>query len=126
MECPFHRIAYDYSHTDWDSLCDPLRDVPGRIFLNSVLLLLVVNFVSGFRLEFMYISLIISIRSSFIHLHDFQLLVLLNKSFKSKVKFRQASNYCKRVLEPAALAYAIKTKEPITSQKLGSLETWDF
>ena len=24
----FHRIAYDYYHTDWDSLWDHLRDVP--------------------------------------------------------------------------------------------------
>ena len=23
-----HRIAYDYSHADWDGLCDHLRDVP--------------------------------------------------------------------------------------------------
>ena len=43
-----------------------------------------------------------------------------NKSSESKVKFRQASNRCKRVLEPAKLAYATKTKESITSQKLGS------
>ena len=42
-----------------------------------------------------------------------------NKSFKSKVKFRQASNCCKRGLEAAKLAYATKTKESITSQKLG-------
>ena len=47
----------------------------GRISLNSVLLLLLVNFVSGFRLEMMYISLIKSIRSSFTHLHGFLLLV---------------------------------------------------
>ena len=46
-----------------------------------------------------------------------------NKSSESKVKFRQASNHCKRVLEAAKLAYATKTKESITSQKLGS---WDF
>ena len=47
-----------------------------------------------------------------------------DKSFDSKVKFRQASNRrCKRVLEAAKLAYANKTKESITSQKLGS---WDF
>ena len=46
-----------------------------------------------------------------------------NKSSESKVKFRQASNRCKRVLEAAKLAYATKTKESITSQKLGS---WDF
>ena len=46
-----------------------------------------------------------------------------NKPSESKVKFRQASNHCKRVLEAAKLAYANKTKEPITSQKLSS---WDF
>ena len=45
-----------------------------------------------------------------------------NKS-ESKVKFRQASNHCKMVLEAAKLAYANKAKESITSQKLGS---WDF
>ena len=48
-----------------------------RIFLKSVLLLLLVNFVSWFMLELMYISLIESIRSSLTHLHSFRLLVLL-------------------------------------------------
>ena len=47
----------------------------GRISL--VLLLLLVNFVSGFRLELMYIFLIESIRSSLTNLQNFQLLVLL-------------------------------------------------
>ena len=42
----------------------------------------------------------------------------------SKIKFRQASNRCKRVLEAAKLAYANKTKESITSQKLGSRDFW--
>ena len=46
------------------------------------------------------------------------------KSSDSKVKFRQASNRCKRVLEAAKLAYANKTKESITSQKLGSRGFW--
>ena len=41
-----------------------------------------------------------------------------------KVKFRQASNCCKRVLETAKLAYANKTKESITSQKLGTRDFW--
>ena len=36
------------------------------------------------------------------------------------MKFRQASNQCKRVLEAAKLAYTTKTKETITFQKLGS------
>ena len=45
--------------------------------LNPVLVLLLVNFVSGLRLKLMYISLIISIRSHLTHLHGFQQLVLL-------------------------------------------------
>ena len=45
-------------------------------------------------------------------------------SFASEVKFRQASNHCKRFLEAAKLAYANKTKESITSQKLGSRDFW--
>ena len=47
-----------------------------------------------------------------------------DKSSDSKVKFRQASNCCKRVLEAAKLPYANKTKESITSQKLGSRDFW--
>ena len=43
-----------------------------------------------------------------------------DKSSPSKVKFRQASNNCKRVLEAAKLTYVNKTKQSITSQKLGS------
>ena len=85
-DAPFNCTAYDYSRDDWDSLCDHLRDVPwediskGRISLNSVFLLLLVNSVSGFRLELMYISLIVSIKSSLTNLHGFQLLVQLHSS----------------------------------------------
>ena len=49
-----------------------------------------------------------------------------DKSSASKVKFRQATNCCKRVLEAAKLAYANKTKESITSQKRGSLDFWQI
>ena len=77
QDAPFHHIAYDYSRADWDGLCDHLRDVHGRISLNLVLLLLLVNFVSGFRLELMYTYHVENIRSSLIHLHGFQLPVLL-------------------------------------------------
>ena len=41
-----------------------------------------------------------------------------DKSSDYKVNFRQASNCCKRVFEGDKLAYANKTKESITSQKL--------
>ena len=36
------------------------------------------------------------------------------------MKFRQATNHCKRVLENAKLSSTTKTKESITSQKRGS------
>ena len=47
-----------------------------------------------------------------------------DKSSESKVKLRQVSNCYKRVLEAATLAYVNKTKESITSQKLGSRDFW--
>ena len=49
-----------------------------------------------------------------------------NKSSDSKVKFRQASNGCKRVLEAAKLAFANKTKESMTCQKPGSRDFWQI
>ena len=49
-----------------------------------------------------------------------------DKSSDSKVKFRQASNHCKRILEAAKLAYANKANESITSQKLSSHDFWQI
>ena len=58
--------------------------------------------------------------------HTNHLFRLFQKDTSSdfKVKLRQASNRCKRVFEAAKLAYANKTKESITSQKLGSRDFW--
>ena len=81
----------------------------GRLSLNSVLLLVLVSFVSGFGLELMYIFLIENIRSYLIYLHGFQLVII-----------------AKRVLEAAKLAYANETKKPITSQKLGCRDFWQI
>ena len=107
----------------------------GRISLNSVLLLLLVNFASGSRLELLYISLIEGIGPSFTHLHGFQQLVLqpyfIEITFFCKkrinllkAKLRQANNCCKRALEVTGFAYANQTKESITSKKLGSQHFW--
>ena len=108
----------------------------GRISLYSMLLLLLLNFVSGFRLQLIYKCLIISGKASLISLfltclccccNSQKLLFHLygqNKSSESKVKFRQASNHCKMVLEAATLEYANKTKELITFQKLGYSDLW--
>ena len=102
--------------------------------------MLLVNFVSGFRLELMSICLIVRVRSSPTHLHGFSCwccyhslqkshffcLDQQNKSFESKGRFRQASNCYKMVLEAAKLAYANETKESITSWKLGSQDFWEI
>ena len=110
----------------------------GRISLNSVLLLLLLlNFVSGFWLEFpcqkyqvkshhsspwfsaAWAAAIVH-RNHFFHLHQ------KDKSPECKIKLRQVSNHCKRVLEAAKLAYANKTKKSITSLKLGSRDLWQI
>ena len=64
--------------------------------------------------------------AAIVHRNHFFHLYQKDKSSESKVKFRQASNRCKRVLEAVKLAYATKTKESITSQKLGSRDFWQI
>ena len=59
-----------------------------------------------------------------VHRNHFFRLYQQNKSSKSRVRFRRASNHCKRVLEAAKIACSTKTKESITSQKLDSLDLW--
>ena len=138
-DAPFHSITCDYIllliriifKIIWQMF---LR----RISLNAVLLLLLVNFVSGFNLELMYIILILSIRLRYlapsswfsaafsaarVHRNHFFCLLQQNKPSESKIKFQQANNHCKRVLEAAKLAYANKIKN-FTSQKLGSQGIW--
>ena len=95
----------------------------GKISLNSLLLLLLVNFVSGLGID-VYIphhkyqvkphsstwfSKLCVCHSS--HRNHFFHLYQQNKSSESKVKFLQASNHCKRVLEAVKFAYANKAKE---------------
>ena len=72
---PFSITAYDYSCADWDDLRDYLRYDPCKDIL--VLLWLLLDFVSGSRLEIMYIFLIVNIRFSFIYHHVFQVFLVL-------------------------------------------------
>ena len=91
-----------------------------KISLHSVLLLLLVNFVSGLdgyiphrkcqvkphsspRFSAAYAAAIVH-RNHFFHLYQ------KDKYSASKIKFRQASNRCKRVLEDTKLAHANKTR----------------
>ena len=132
QDTPFHRMAYDYSCADWDGLCDHLRDVPWEdIFKFSA------SAAAGEFCECIQVGTDVYIphhkyqvkphsspwfsadcAAAIVHRNHFFRLYQQNKSSESKVKFRQASNRCKRVLEAAKLAHATKTKESIISQKL--------
>ena len=46
-------------------------------------------------------------------------LVCTNSKYVSKAKFRQASNFYRRIHKAAELAYAKKARDSITSQELG-------
>ena len=136
-DTPFHRIDYDYSSAGCDSLCDHLRDVPWEdIFKLSV------SAAASEFCEWVQVGIDVYIphrkyqvklhsspwfsaacAAAIVHRNHFFRLYQKDKSSEPKVKFRQTSNSCKKALEAAKLAYAIKTKESITSQELGS---WDF
>ena len=102
QDAPFHRIAYDYSHADWDVY------IPHRKYQ--------VKPQSSPWFSAACTAAIVC-RNHFFRLYQ-------GEKPDYKVKFRQASNHCKRVLEAAKLTYANKTKESITSQKLGSCDFW--
>ena len=134
----FHRIAYDYSRADWDGLRDHLRDVPWEDIFKLGASAAASEFCESVQVGIdVYIPhrkyqvkphsspwFSAACAAAIVHRNHFFLLYQREKSSDSKVKFRQASNRCKRVLEAAKLAYANKTKESITSQKLGSRDFW--
>ena len=78
LDAPFHRIAFDYSRADWDGLRDHLRDVPWVVIFKLSASAAFSKFFESFRLQFIHLSLIKSIRSSLTHLRGSQLLVMLS------------------------------------------------
>ena len=134
QDAPFHRVAYDYSRADWDGLCDHLRDVPWEdIFKLSA------SATASEFCEWVQVGIDVYIphrkyqvkpdsspwfsaacAATIIHRNHFFRLYQQSRSSESKVKSRHGSNHCKRVPEAAKVAYATKTKESITSQKLVS------
>ena len=137
-DAPFHRIAYDYSAADLDGLRDHLRDVPGENIFKLSASTAASEFCewvqAGNDVCITHRKYQVKLHSSpwfsaacaaaVVHRNHFFRLYHREKSSHSKLKFRQASNRCKRVIEAAKLAYANKTKESITSQKLGSRDFW--
>ena len=129
----FHRTAYDYSRADRDSLHDHLRDIPWEDIFN-----LSASAGASEFCEWVQVGIYVYIphckyqvkpqsspwfsaasAAAIVHRNHFFRLYQQNKSSQSKVKFRQAINHCKRVVEAAKLAYTDKTEEYITFQKLG-------
>ena len=140
QDTPFHRVAYDYSHANSDCLHDHLRDVPWEDIFK-----LGASTAASEFCEWVQVGIDVYIphrkyqvkphsypwfsaacAAAIVHRNHFFCLYQQNKSSESKAKFRQPSNRCKRVLEAAKLAYASKTKESITSQKLGSRDFWQI
>ena len=131
---PVHHIAYAYSRANWDGLCDHLRDVPLEDIFKLGASAAASEFWAWFQVEiYAYIPhrkyqvkpdsfpwFSAAGAAAIVHRNHFFHLYQREKSSDSKVKFRQPSNRCKSVLEAAKLAYATKTKESTTSQKLGS------
>ena len=137
-DAPFHRIADDYSRADWDDIHDHLRDVPWEDIFKLGASAAASEFCEWGQVGvYVYIPhrkyqnkphsspwFSAACAAAIVHRNHFFHLYQREKSCDSKVKFRQASNCCKRVFEDAKLAYANKTKESITSQKLGSCDFW--
>ena len=140
QDTPFDCMAYDYSRVDWDGLHDHLRDVPWEDIFKLSPSAAASKFCGWIQVGIdVYIPhrkyqvkrhsspwFSASCAAAIVHRNHFFRLYQHNKSSASKVKFRQASNHCKRVLEAAKLAYATKTKESTTSQKLGSRDFWQI
>ena len=131
-------MAYDYSNADWDGLCNHLRDALWKDIFKLNVATATSNFCEWVQVEidvciphhkyqvkphsFPWFS--VACAAAICHRNHFFRLYKQNKSSEPKVRSRQSSNCCKRVLEAAKLAYATKTKESITSQKLGSQDFW--
>ena len=119
---PFHRIAYNYFHADWDGICDHLRDVPWEDIFKlraSAAARELCKWVQvGIEVYIPHRRYQVKPRSSswlsaafsaaIAHRNHFSCLYQKDKS-ASKVRFRLASNHCKRELEAVKLAYANET-----------------
>ena len=90
----YYRIAYDYSHADWDGLCDPLRDVPREdIFKLSAYA--ASEFSEWVQVGIDVYTLIKSIRSSLTNLHGFQKSLFC---FNQKDKFSESNESSGRLV----------------------------
>ena len=132
QDTPFHRVAYDYSCADWDGIRDHLRDVPWEdIFKLSA------SAAASKFCEWVQVGIDVYVphrkcqvkphssprfsaacAAAIVYRNHFFRLYQQNKSSESKVKFRQASNRCKKVFEAAKLDMLLKQKSPSLPRNL--------
>ena len=129
-DTPFHRIAYDYSGSDWDGLRDHLRDVPWEDIFK-----LGASAAASEFCEWVQVGIDVYIphrkyqaephsspwfaaacAAAIVHRNHFICFYQREKSSGSKVELRQASNRCKGVLPN--LYMLIKQKNPLLSRNL--------
>ena len=72
-DAPSHGIPYDYSHADWDVLCDHLRNVPWDDIFELIVSASYNEFCEWVQVGIDAYILIINIRSSLIYFCGFQL-----------------------------------------------------
>ena len=77
MDASFHYRPLDYSRADRAGLCDHLRDGPCKNNFNMSASTAASESESRSWLEYMCTIFVVNIRSNLIHLHSFQLPVLL-------------------------------------------------
>lgn len=78
MEYFFSSPCFDYSPVYWGGFCNYRRDVSWKSILNLDASIVTFEFVSGSIDELTHISHPINIKSNFIQLDGFQLLLLLS------------------------------------------------
>ena len=134
-DAQFQHIAYDYPH--WDSL---LRDVQWKYTFKLSACAAADEFCEWVQIAInVYIphckdqakphsspGFSAACAAAIVHKNYFFRLYQQNKSLETKVKLKQASNRCKRVLEAAKFDMLLKQKSPFTSQKLCSRDFWQI
>ena len=137
-DAPFHRKVHDYTRADWDGFRDHLRDIPWDNIFERGVHYAATEFSEWVRLGMdVYVPhrkfqvrphsspwFTPACAAAIAHRNHYYNLYHRNNSDESKTLFRQASNRCKRVIEHAKLQYTERTRDQITSQKIGTRDFW--
>ena len=122
-DAPFHCIGYDYFRADWNDCCDHLRDVPWENIFKLCASAAASEFCEwvqvGADVYMPHRKYQVKPHSSLwfsaafaaatVNRNHLFCLYQKDKCSDSKLKFRQASNHCRGILEAAKIAYANKT-----------------